>query len=51
MKKIDDLKFITDPKKRKVTISKRKRGAIKKIIELSVLCGLDMFLVVFDREK
>jgi hypothetical protein len=34
-----------------VTITKRKRGVIKKIIELSVMCGLDIFMVIFDREK
>tara|TARA_B110000285_G_C14590674_1_gene366258 strand:+ start:156 stop:401 length:246 start_codon:yes stop_codon:yes gene_type:complete len=34
-----------------VTVSKRKRGIVKKIIELSVMCGLDIFMVIFDREK
>jgi hypothetical protein len=46
-----ELKFIEDSVKRKVTVSKRRRGVIKKTIELSVLCGLDIFMVIFDREK
>ena len=51
MKNKPELKFIEDHNKRKVTISKRKRGVIKKIIELSVMCGLDIFMVMFDRDK
>ena len=51
MKKRSDLKQITDPKKKKVTISKRKKGVIRKAIELSALCGLDVFMVIFDREQ
>jgi len=50
MKKRTDLKLITDPYKKKVTITKRKRGVMRKIIELSALCGLDIFMVIFDRE-
>ena len=34
-----------------MTLSKRKWGLFKKAIELSTLCGLDIFLVVFDSEK
>mgnify|MGYP006090436349 CR=1 FL=1 len=44
-------KFIENVSKRKVTVSKRKRGLIKKAIELSEMCGLDIFMVIFDKEK
>ena len=50
-KKVDVFKFIEDQDKRDVTFSKRKRGVIKKLIELSKMCGLDTFMVVFDKEK
>ena len=42
---------ITNPNSQNVTYSKRKRGLIKKTIELSILCGQDIFMVIFDREK
>jgi hypothetical protein len=45
-----ELGYIQCPLKRRVTISKRKKGVFKKAIELSLLCGLDMFMCVFDRE-
>tara|TARA_B110000285_G_C14973987_1_gene538010 strand:+ start:256 stop:552 length:297 start_codon:yes stop_codon:yes gene_type:complete len=51
MRNKTELKLIEDNNKRKVTTSKRKRGVIKKTIELSVMCGLDIFMVIFDREK
>ena len=43
--------FIENEAKRKVTCSKRKRGLLKKSIELSTMCGLDIFLVIFDKDK
>lgn len=51
MSKKQNPQLIQDINKRKVTISKRKRSAIKKLMELSMLCGLDIFMVIFDRDK
>jgi hypothetical protein len=42
---------ILDKNQRNVTFCKRKRGLLKKTIEMSVLCGQDILLVMFDREK
>jgi hypothetical protein len=47
----DDLTFISDKKRRDVSYCKRKRGLIKKIIELSNLCHHDIYLVIFEKEK
>jgi len=47
----DDLTFISDRKRRDVSYCKRKRGLIKKIIELSNLCHHDIYLCIFEREK
>lgn len=42
---------IADTKQRRVTYNKRKRGILKKAIELSSLCETDIFLVVLDRKN
>lgn len=47
----DDLTFISDKKRRDVSYCKRKRGLIKKIIELSNLCHHDIYLCIFEKEK
>ena len=43
--------MLKDDDKKKVTLSKRKRGLFKKAIELSCLCGVEVFMVVFDPER
>ena len=43
--------LIKDTSKRITTMCKRKRGLFKKAIELSRLCGVEVFMVVFDPEK
>ena len=50
-KKIDPYKFIANKMQRDVTYSKRKRGIIKKAIELSTMCGQDIFMIIFDKNK
>lgn len=45
------ISYLKNKDQRNVTYSKRKRGIIKKAIELSVLCGQDIFMVIFDKEK
>ena len=50
-KKIDNLLFIEDKNMRNITFCKRKRGLLKKAIEICSLCGLDMFMFVYDKEK
>ena len=36
---------------RKVTYCKRKKGLLKKSIELSILCDVSMFLFVYDKSQ
>ena len=50
-KKFDHIKLVPNKNQRNVTYSKRKRGILKKAIELSILCGQDIFMVIFDKEK
>jgi hypothetical protein len=36
---------------RNLSYNKRKRGLLRKAIELSVFCEQDIFMVIFDRNK
>ena len=49
-KKIDKIQLIKNEGIRKVTFCKRKKGLLKKCIELSVLCDLKMFVFMYDHE-
>ena len=51
MTKRDSIQKIDNEKQRAVTFCKRKRGLIKKAIELSQLCGLRIFLSILDNDK
>ncbi|XP_047340168.1 agamous-like MADS-box protein AGL62 [Impatiens glandulifera] len=42
------IKFIKDRAKRSVAFSKRKSGVMKKVSELSTMCGIDMALILFN---
>jgi hypothetical protein len=50
-KKIDNIKFMEDKNQRNITFSKRKRGLLKKVIELSRLCGQDILMFIYDKTK
>ena len=49
-KKIEVVAKITDKNSRKVTYTKRKKGLIKKAMELSILCEQNIFLAILDKE-
>jgi MADS-box transcription factor, plant len=50
-KQAERIKLVENQSQRNVTYSKRKRGILKKAIELSVLCAQDIYLVIFDKDK
>ena len=50
-KKVDNLQYLKDRSLRNIAYHIRKRGLLKKAIELSSMCGLEMFLLIYDKEK
>ena len=50
-KKIDKLKLIESKLQRNVAFCKRKRGFLKKAIELSSLCDQQILIVIFDKDR
>ena len=50
-RKIDKMTRIDDFNARKVTLCKRKKGLIKKAIELSMLCDQRIVILIQDRDK
>ena len=46
--KIERYDHIIDDQKRRVTLSKRKKGLLKKSIELSKLCSVKVFMLIYD---
>ena len=50
-KKLESITKIKDKNSRNVTYCKRKRGLIKKAMELSKLCDQQIYLAIFDKEK
>jgi YD repeat-containing protein len=50
-KKIDRLSLIENKMQRNVAFCKRKRGFLKKAIELSQLCAQNILVIIHDKEK
>ena len=50
-KRIEKIMKIENAQQRKVCLCKRKKGLLKKAIELSLLCDLDVFTFVYDRDQ
>ena len=46
---IEKIMKIQNAQQRKVCLCKRKKGLIKKAIELSLLCDLDVFTLIYDK--
>lgn len=50
-RKISIIQQIDDRVSRNVTYCKRKKGLIKKAMELSILCGQHINLIIYDKER
>lgn len=50
-KRIDKIKKIANSSHRKVTYCKRKKGLLKKAMELSMLCDLKTFVLIYDQNQ
>jgi len=50
-RKIEKIETIENINQRKVTYCKRKKGLLKKSIELSVLCDVNTFVFIFDKSQ
>ena len=50
-RRIEKIQKIENASHRKVTYCKRKKGLLKKSIELSILCDLNMFLYIYDEKS
>lgn len=50
-RKMDQIEVIQNNTKKSITFCKRKKGLIKKAIQLSVLCDVQIYMAIFDSEK
>ena len=50
-KRFESIELIDDGVQRNVTYCKRKKGLLKKAMEVSILCGQDVLLVLHDEKK
>ena len=51
IRKAIGLQKIEDYESQRVPLVKRRKGIVKKCIELNIMCQQDVFLVIFDRQK
>ena len=49
-KKINNLQYLEENGLRKVASVSRKRGLLKKCIEISSMCGMDVYLFIREKE-
>ena len=47
----DKIEMIQNKNHRKVTYCKRRKGLLKKSIELSLLCDVSVFVLIYDEKK
>ena len=50
-KKIENMSLIENTVSRNVTYCKRKKGLLKKAMEMSILCGQQVSVVIYDKSK
>ena len=50
-RKIHRFEKIADVNSRNVTYCKRKKGLVKKAMELSLLCHQQIYLAIFDQDR
>jgi hypothetical protein len=50
-KRIPQFKEISDYHLKSITFNKRKRGIVKKGVELSILCNLDVMIGIYNKEN
>ena len=48
-KKVPVFKEIEDENFKRITYSKRRKGVIKKAIEMSILCGQEIMLAIYSK--
>ena len=50
-KKYQSIKLIENERQRLVAFSKRKKGIVKKAMECSILCGKEVYLAIYDKDR
>jgi len=50
-KKVTVFKEIEDETFKRITYSKRKKGIIKKAVEISLLCGQEVMLTIYNKNN